>query len=364
MLFDIFQSISLHPSSQRQPPEFDYVKRIYLRELLGLQEYYHNRVYAVRNQNLLVRLLAHVDTPMDYTADRYVEVTRIRAPYIVKAFKLTSEIDYGVVHAGVFYGPGTDEVLLYDDTYFDPIYAERNWKRITAVTPIWHPRSDMGFMLPNGRATSTDTGLAVTGINLPMLALQYRCFLREQMIKQQHGDGLLGASHFIHMYVLPNMMYAHTDIIVMNRLMRIYYDLPMGMAKHKHPFPIVSYENKLDSVLKKIITDYKNIPMQYDWLLSAMPAISNIDMAHAMLIPEIAPTRQIWWAMMISRLETISFLIDLGGEESIRRNGIHLNRLNRDLRRLKRENIYDQVLPYETSRPIHLLTNKLIELTS
>lgn len=363
-MFELFQSTTPHPGSQRLPPEFEYVKRTYLRELLTLQEYYHSRVYAVRNQNLLVRILTHVDTPMEYIADRYVEVTRVRAPYLAKAYRLTSEIDYGVVHPGTFYGPGTDEVLLYDDTYFDPVYAEKNWKRITAVTPIWHPRSDLGFMLPNGKATSTDNGLAVTAINIPLLALQYRCFLRDQLVSQKTDAGMLGPNHFVHMYVLPNMMFAHTDIVIMNRLMRVYYGLPMGEARQRHPFPIVQYDNKLDSVLSKIVTDYQNRPMQYDWLLSAMPTISSEDMAHALLMPEIAPTRQVWWSMMISRLETIGFLIDLGGEEGIRRNGVHLNRLNRDLRRLKRENIYDQVLPYETSRPIRLLSDKLIELTS
>lgn len=332
------------------PAEYDYIKNTYLRELIKIQEYYQSRVYAVKNQNFFVRLLGHVDTPMDYRVDRYVEVTRTRAPFISKAFRMTSAIDYGDVHPGVLFGPGTDEILIYEDSYFDPVYAEKNWKRISALNVMWHPRSDLGFMLPNGKATSTDTGIAVATLNIPLLAVQFRAFLAEQRLR---GDsGMLGATHFVHMYVLPNAMYGIANITIANRMIRLLRGLPMGTSKNKHPFPIVDYSDRLDGVLVKLLNDYGGFPMEYEWLLGSMPSFTSGSMDDSMMLPEIAPTRQVWWALMLSRLEMMRALIEIGGEESVRKNGSLLNRMRIDLKRLLRENIYDGVLPYTTSRAV------------
>lgn len=361
-MLDIFNSPPGSFPNQRQPPDLPYLRRMYQREIATLQFYYQNRVYAVKNQNLLVRMIQHIDTPMDYNVDQFIEVTRTRAPYIAKAFRLTSEIDYGNIHSGPFYGEDTNEILLYNDEYFNPIYFEKNWKRIVAVSCIWHPRSDMGFMLPNGRPSSTDVGLAVSAINIPLLALQYREFLKEQLLQRQDKQSMLGPNHFVHMYVLPNMMYTHTDIVIINRMMNLFYNRAMGVSKHKHPFPIVQYENKLDNVLLKIIDEYKDRPMEYPWLLNIIPGISKNSGLETLQLPDIPPTRQVWWSMVLSRLDIIKFLIDLGGTESIRRNMVHLNQLKKILHRLMRENIYSQTLPFVDLKPINEKIEKLLEV--
>lgn len=345
-MLELFQSVQEHPTAHRMPPEFEYIKGMYLRELLTLQEYYHHRVYAVKNQNLLVRLLTHVDTPMSYDAERFVEVTRARAPYIAKAFKLTSEIDYGANHPGAFFGSGNNEFILYEDSYFDPYYAERNWKRISAVKTVLHPRSDLGFMLPNGKESSTDKGIAVISVNLPLLAIQMRAFFREQ-IARQNDQGLLGLPHFVHMYILPNMMYLHTDMAIINRMMNLFYGYGMGESLYKHAFKIIDYSEKLDKVLTKILSDYSNRSMKYDDLLTVIPAISSKNGAYALQLPNVVPTRQVWWLLMLSRLQIIKFLIDLGGPVSIRSNRTSVNQLQRNLKRLKREHIFEEVLPIE-----------------
>lgn len=344
-MLELFQRVVSNPNAQRMPGEFDYIKGIYLRELLGIQDYYQNRVYATRNQHILVRLLTHIDTPHHYDLDRFIESTRARAPYIAKAFKFTSEIDKGIIHNGNFYGHSNPEILIYEDSYFDAVYAEKNWKRISAINTIWHPRSDLGFMLGNGRVSSTDTGLSVISVNIPMLAVQFRCFMKEQMIRQSSGiGGVLGITHFVHMYVLPNMLYRHTDIVLFNRIIRLFYGIEMGEAKFKHPFPIVNYENKLDNLLVKIIDDYVGRNMSYEWLLAALPAFSSADSREALEMPDIGPTRQVWWAMVVSRLVPMKFLIDLGGEKSIRYNRHYINRMQRDIKRLRRDNVLSDVM--------------------
>lgn len=358
-MYRIFQPSFTTANSRRVPPEFEYIRLSYLRELLNYQDYYSNRVYAVKNQNFLVRLLTHVDTPLEYDTTRFIEATRTRSPYIAKAFRLTSEISYGDIHNGSFFGAGTDEIIVYEDTYFDPVYAEKNWKRIAAVNTLYHPRSDLAFMLPNGKASSTDTGIAFISINIPLLALQLRCFFRDQFIKRQTSEaGYLGLPHFVHMYVLPNMMYKHTDIVLMNRMMNMFYGKEMGTGLYKHAFPILNYANKLDSVLEKMLADYCDARMDYEHLLSVLPSVSSTNALEALMMPELAPTRQVWWALFFGRLKVMKFLIDVGGDNSISANRDHINRLKGAIRKL-RNGGYEEILPYDRLKEMTDLMDEL-----
>lgn len=351
-MFEIFQSTVVHPFGKKLPPEFDYVKLSYLRELLNYQDYYNSRVYAVKNQNFLVRLLTHVDTPLNYDIPRFVEVTRTRAPYLAKAFRMTSEINYGDIHNGSFFGPGTDEVIIYEDTYFDPVYAERNWRRINAITTLYHPRSDLGFMLPNGRDSSTDTGMAFISINLPLLAVQLRSFFKDQYVNRYMSDGSsLGIPHFVHMYVLPNMMYHHTDVVIMNRLMRLLYNEPMGKELLKHPFPLLNYTDKLDNVLIKVIDVLYDTRIDYADLLASLPSISSRDASICLRVPDMGSTRQVKWALVLSRLHIMKFLIDLAGADSIGINRSYISHLKGTLKRIK-GGAYVDILPYERVKEV------------
>ena len=362
-MIELFQKATRSVNAQRMPPEYEYIKNIYLREFLNLQDYYANRVYAVKNQHFLVRLLTHVDTPMSYDLDRFVEATRARGPYIAKAFKMTSEIDKGQIHQGEFYGQGSREVIFYVDDYFDVYYAERNWKRISAVNTIWHPKSDLGFMLGNGKVSGNETGMCFITVNLAMLAIQLRCFMREQKIKAEFQNGsILGLTHFVHMYVLPNMLYQHTDIVIANRLYNMFYGLDMGIARFKHAFPIVNYSDKLDGVLDKLIGDYYSRSMEYEWLLSAMPGFSQTDMLRGLMLPDVAPTRQVWWALYLSRLKIMEFMIDLGGSKSLDRNRDLINRMKRDIKRLRQDNAIYDMLKGDVLKDIDYRFDKLLNM--
>lgn len=342
-MYEIFQQRCLENNSLVHNPEFEYVKRTYQLEVANVVDYYHSRVFAVKSNHLLCRILTILDIPFQYSSERYVEVARARAPYVANGLKLTSELSPGQIFEGVFYGPGCKEIILSEDEYFSPFEVERDWKNVSPVRVITHPKSDLGLLLPNGRPTSTDTGLAVISVNLPLLAMQFRCFLKEQMSKMD-TTSMLGPAHFVHMYVLPNMLYSHLDYVVVNRIMKLYYGAPMGVAKMKHPFPVKDYSGRMDRVLSTVIDISGNKKMKYEWVLKAIPSIVSTDTQEALLLPDITPTRQVNWATMLSRLEVTQFLIDMGGETDMALCRTELNSLGRYLKRIERENVLGTIL--------------------
>ena len=359
-MFQLFTQDNMVQYPVTKMPEMDYVQRSYMRELLNVEDYYHNRVYAVKGQHLLNQILYHLSAPYEYNPERFVEVVRDRAQYVANAFNITSDIHPGQIHDGTFYGPGCPEILIYDDGYFDPYQIEKHWRNAVPVRPLLHPRSDMKLLLPNGRDVTDEKGLAVVTINLPLLVFQYRCFMKEQMLKKTEGQ--LGGTHFIHMYVLPNMNYQSTDLTVINRAMNLYYGAPLGQPRFKHAFKIVDLTSHLDRVLIKHLKYLEGTPVPYAAVLDTLPTVTGATSYNALRLPEFAPTRQIWWAMFTSRLSIIKFLIDLCGKKGIARNKGEIVQLQRDIKRLERENVLVDKLPQDLYYDVKFIMDEIMSI--
>ena len=329
-----------------RPPGMELVRRTYEREISKIVNWYNNRVVTVKSNHLLVRLLDIASIPIEYDLDRYIEAAVTRSPYVARHFNFTSAINYGKFFEGDFYGPGNQELILFSDEDFDYRNCINNWQQLTAVKVLLHPISDLGLFLPNGTNGSTDTGLVVIEVNLPMLLVQYRYFLFQQMAKQGTADtSLLSTAHFVAQYVLPNMLSSHTDLVILNRLMNLYYGAPMGAATKRYPFAISNYSDKLDRVLGDILKRIEDHSTSYFSNLKTIPTVFAEDMQAALLMPDIAPTRQVWWALLLSRFRIMTFLIDTGGERGQSANRSYINKLQLDLKRLDSENILETKLP-------------------
>lgn len=344
-MLDLFTIRTTSYQSQIHFAEMNYIRRTYQRELDNIQDYYHNRVYTVKSNHILANLLTDLNVPMQYDTEQYLAVAEAKATYVARASQITTEVDKGKIHRGCFYGGDVDEILLLNTDPFVYQEAEKYWKNIAAVQVILHPKSDLRMLLPNGKNTMVGDGLAVISINLPLLALQWRCFNREQVASYMRGDGVLGVGHFIHMYVLPNMLGSHLDIAILNRMMNLFYGAPMGEAYIRHAFPVIDYSRRVDSVLNDAIEMIQKKSLRYRWTLGEIPCIAADDMQDALMLPDFAPTRQIHWATLISRLSIMKFLIDLGGETGKRENQLELNTLQRELKYLKNDNVLESVLP-------------------
>lgn len=328
-------------------PEFEYIRRTYLRELANVVDFYHNRIYATKSDHFLVKLLYLIDVPLSYSVGRFVDVSSIRAPFISRAMKMTSDTNIGQIFDGEFFGKGTSEIILSIDEFFDPVEAEKEWKRIAAVTVLNHPKSDLGLLLANGKKTASGDGLAVIAVNIPLLALQFRCFLQQQQmfLRTSQDAGYLAFSHFVHMYVLPNMLFSGFDITILNRLMNLYYDRDMGVANVRHPFMVTNYASKLDHSLLFAVDRMFKTKARFEQSINLIPTVVNSSMLEALAMPDIAPTRQVYWAIILCRLNAIKFFLDLDRDNGSDANRTWINQIQRILIRLRNENIYPSVLP-------------------
>ncbi len=353
-MLSLFQSRSHLTYPTSIPTEFKSLKERYARELQHIKDYYHTRTYAINNKHLLVRLSNAVLGSLEIDNSSYLRSVNARSQYVANAYKLTSSVSRGKVYRGSFYGSQYLEVLLYNGEGHTPndilsgpvmpnIHNPRHWSNQSPVTVITHDNSDLAMLLPNGKDTTSTMGNSVISIDLNLLSVMYREFLKRHY-KGTEGNGL-NAQHFVYMYVIPNMLDSHLDLCILNRLMNLYYNREMTQTFVKHPIMVGDYTSKLDPILKKVIDHISNTPTRYEAILRNIPTVSSRDMQEALMLPECAPTQQVLWALYLSRLPIIQFLLDIGGEKGRQANRDLLNDLFFSLKQLKRNTDLYAVMP-------------------
>lgn len=305
--------------------------------------YHRDGTFFTRTDHLLVKLINTIATPLSYPIDRYYEVTRARALYGANALQLSSAINRGKWFYGVFYHGCPELVLGYVED-FDLDEAVVNWKTLCPVQVLETPVSNLSYLVPTGIDQQEERGLAVIGINLGLLMVQYYSFMQDQYAKRQEDSShsLLSTQHFVGRYVLPNMLYSQTDRALFNRMYNLQMGLPMGKATKHHPFMITDYASRLDKRLEiylKRLTDSKR---PYENYLRQLPSFFS---DRAWQMPDVVETRQVWWLLFLTRMKDMDFLIDLSGKAGRNTNKHHLARLKIDIKRFNSDGIYKSVLP-------------------
>ena len=332
-----------------QDSNWNYVKAGLQRNLQTIRDYYSIRPFAVKSNHLIARLVNTLGVSHDQSTERFYDIVDAKALNLGMHFKMTSSIYRGELFDGVFYGPGCKEIIFANNDYVNPFEVTRNWKTVSAVTVLCHPRSDLECLLPTGRQNTTEQGFAAISVNIPMLALQFRAFAKEQY-ERSLADGVspLAVSNFVHMYVLPGMMASHLDHVLFNRAFNHLMGLPMGTALKRHRFPVIDYSNKLNGVIKETTKKLQTDERSYADMLRSFPCVSAKSFHDLMRLPEQAETRQIQLAEIVTRLKAVDWLSTLSPSHGAVINGADNNLIMKAFEKQNNAGGFRQFLDTET----------------
>lgn len=319
-------------------------------------EYCRSRRFAVKSDHLLVKLIKTMSVPLKYELPRYYEVATARALYVANALEFTTAINPGKWFNGIFYYE-SPEIIIAHLNEDSPTELAKDWRNLTPVKVLDHPVSNLAYMLPNGMPHNTERGLAVIAIDIPMLMIQYRCWRELQDFNHEEGVlEQLSVAHFVAGYVLPNMLKSQTDIVISNRLMNLFYGAPMGDSLKKHIFHISNYSAWLDRGLNEVLSRISSLPMDYETILTQIPKIYS---ERPYQMPDIAETRQVWWALFITRFKLMRFLVDVAGEKGKSRNQVYVNALKIELRRFDSDKSLLNHLPEDMYQEVQYFAKHL-----
>jgi len=342
---------------------WNYVKTGLTQNLGRVVQFYRRNPMAVQSDHFLVRLLQSVTVPSSMPLDRYYANVDALSLNLSMALKMTSSIYKGSVFPGVFYGPNSQEILVVNDVAFDPYLAHKNWKNLSAVKVLSHPYSDLNLNIPNGTKKSNERGMAVISIDITLLAVQYRAFKMNEDEMVGPGGDRHSIMQFIHMYVLPNMLFSHLDYVLLNRMYNLETYQPNAIGSNKHSFYLTDFSAKLDEIQQITISNLTKAKRNFLGTLRTIPAITKSNMEEVLELPDVAPTRQVTWALVCSRIEATKLLIELADGQFTTKNASETNMMLREFLRYKTDGTLRDALPaylyYDVQYDIDWIVDKL-----
>ena len=343
-MYELFEDSNLPTYTTINIGQVNLLKRTYQREVYRVIDYFASRVSSVENSHILNRLIVTGCPSNVVDLQRFVYNIKIRANYLADNFQFTSASNYGKIHDGHFYG-GAKEIILHDSSDFDESEVYENWRDVSAVKVHTHPFTDYKLVPPMGQLYSNRKGVLVTlSINIAKLMVQYKAFMDSRIALPDDERMNLGSMHFIRMHVLPNILKSHVDLVLYNRLKDNFYILNNCESINKLPFPVINYANIADDITVEIINKFKDKSYNYVQFLQSVPAIFSDNILDVLQMPDEAKTKQVWWALFLSRLEDMFLLIHLMGDQGTNTNSKSYEKFITNAQWFLRDNTFKSVV--------------------
>lgn len=349
-MFTLFSSTSSIHKGIIRPPYWEYVRQGMQKNLAHTIHYYRNNVTSVESQHFLVRLLESLTVPISLSLERYYLNVANQSSNLAMALRMTSSAYLGKIFDGVFYGNGVSEVLIsvnddYAISQYDLEEYHQNWQNICAIKVLRHPIGDYNLNLPDGTENQLENEIAVISIDIPKLAIQYRAFQLHEIDTMGASGSMRTIGMFIRMFILPNMLMSHLDQAVCNRMIGMVLGKPLNIQKNRHSFYLPDYDKKITDGQIYQINLFERIKHDMHATLQNIPVIIKESMEEAMLLPDVAETRQVTWALTLARLDTLRFLFKVVGDDAGQRDQGQVNTIRQLLRQYRLDNVFKTVLP-------------------
>lgn len=327
-------------------PMFDYLIKQTQHEVTKVVDFYQQNIYHARTTDRLVKLLIELQSFMDLSPENLVNTVRNNTARLCNAYNIVSPINNAkITNQGEMYNRNNPELFIFVEYPFGVKKCVDNYKALKPVRVVSHDFTDFGYGLANGAYQSQETGIAIFTIDIALLALQYQqWFQKERYIKERNYH--LPTTHFVVKYIWTGLLSTHMDNVIFNRLLNRLKKQPSAPSRTPHSFYTVDYGDRFDATLDQLIARYQNQPS--DWLqrMNSIPSLEYGSYFKAVSYPDTAPTRQIKWAMVLSKLKMVEFLLLTDGyDQNTALNLTDREAIARELRILRNDRSLELFVP-------------------
>lgn len=335
------------------PSDINYLRRLYRFNKDSISSYYKKRNFTVKNTHILSRIIEHFPVYLNYDVYRYLDYANDKVKYLAKHFKFTSEIEYGIIHPSYFFGNDSEDIIIAGYELFNVNDFISNWKNESCITILKHNRNDTKLLLPLGTDDGSKTGINSLMINIPKLVIMYREFIKEQYANINENGIVLNKNHFVIKYVLSNMMEDLIDHTLLNKVIDKFYGIEEVIPKFKHKFKIFEPHIQLNRYIDNTLDVITSKHLDFINILHNIQLIFKIDASELLCLPSIGYTRQVKWALLVSRLDYMKFLYDIASRShSLSMNKHYLNDWARLAKRMLKDKNIEGLFSYEKEKEI------------
>ena len=261
-----------------------------------------------------------------------------------------------------FYGNRTIEILIADEADFDLNDIESRWEDLRPLRVLSHPRSDITIEYLDGKSKFTESGICVIEVNVPMMAVMFQLWRdRPRKISDRATHD---PAFFIGAYVIPNMVWSHLDVAIMNRISRQFFNESYGRSDYSPPFYVTDMSSRIDDFAKKFNELVSKDTTDWYDVLRNIPALSAEDMLQVHRLPKMSYNSQSIWSLFAARMNLITYLLGVSKRSSSSKNVSEIIKIERVLLECKSSRYLSNGLPsnlakyydnYITSRILPLL---------
>lgn len=282
----------------------------------------------------MVSLLFTLGQKLGYDLERSVSDIYRRVAALTNevssTFGFTTVSNAGRLHIG---DSGNTTIYLVGES---PLRAgvsrTTHYKDIVAIRYLSHDSTNLTIGSPAEAERLIGLGMDVIELDLGLLMLQFTLWTKAQL--ESGETDLRTPQLFIGMHVLPKLKYSQYALAMMNRITAIAEGLPVSDTSYRLSKAFANRsqvgQNVLDSISKIIL----GRDVTFEYLLGFFPVPMMTSLGQAMTIPEYLPTRQVTWALVLSRYNLLRYLFALGRVDPIRAKRYPVNDIRRIITRM------------------------------
>lgn len=326
-------------------------------------KYYQHTDKYMASSHLLERILIANPISLELPIKAFSELVDNVALRLAQSAGLTTIRQVGTSTSGVMYSKEITEFYFGHVSEYDPFKSEKNWESLQPIEVLYHPRTDLSLLPLTGEKITPEDGYAVIAVDIPLLLIQFRGYVKH-MEEFYNRSGVSGYNRgsFLLKYPLTNALKSHYDIAILNRMYNRLHKVVNTEATRKHPFALTDWSKRLDQFQDEHIKLLLERSYDIDSVMFNIPLISNSSMQEVMKLPDIVPTRQILWLLVISRIKFIRMVLELSSEKSLMRDTKELAIIKRKINQYRTDNSFKSFLPMYLYQNLEMDFNSLIAI--
>lgn len=304
-MYMLFRDVPNRRLGQALDPSIVYIRRTYKTLIQDVKGYYRNAPKYVESTNLFALLIQQFVVNMHLDDSQWIRYIENQATGAARNLGLVSPINKGKIFTkGITLGPHSEEVAMANYEKFKTEGLGKIWRELKPVKYLYHTRTDTSLPIMNN--TTPGKAYGVITVNIPMLMVQYRYWLR-----WQKNLGIMqfeNVYRFIGSVVLPNMIESFLDIAYFNRLDRASQDIQNPTFPVQHPFYLTDMNPRLDKLSERVNIEAIMKGIEIEGLAWITPMVVNENLFQVMALPREPVTYQNEWAYALARLPYIRYL--------------------------------------------------------
>ena len=322
-MLDIFRINYENKALYSMIPQWEFLKQGLAQNVKTSKNFYKQEIYHARSDHILMSLIFALNVSRNSDADRVYDNAQARTNQLANLMRMTSAVNRGNVFRNMFFGGNSNEIIFGHASLTSPRTITDDWKNMRPIRILRHPFTDTWGNIPDGKPQVKD-GLSFFSVDIPMLALMYWCFQKEQDVVEAGGQPRHTPAQFVYAYCLANMVEDMIDHSFFNRVYALQSGA--GLVEHRslHPFSVPGYLNEIKNGAKVMLERIQNLDRRLAGRLAQMDLIFTDNALELSRLPSIAPTLQCFWALAASRSHMVTFGLQSMGDPRVK-DGTNVN---------------------------------------